>query len=281
MAVASLRYRPDASPVEESKAGYVVFCGEAHEYHYWHFRTRLKIELIPALPDGDDNFYGTRADEVDKVAEKHREVMRQIVENLRGDALNLAMEIGINELYGADGPRLLQEAMLSYIFPVARHESKQLHKEGHKVREGVFVRQTGESMQSYILRRKRWWTLLKQLDSSVRLSTEHLGDMLLDAAGIQDWQRQMILTSTGNSTEFAAVEKALMEQMGASHKKEPKQTTGHARGYSRYSSGSGKGGKPYVRQAFIAGLDDMEYEDNERDCGQFLGNCGQLLGNCG
>ena len=230
MAVASLRYRPNASPVEESKAGYVVFSGEAHEYHYWHFRIQLKLELIPALPDGngqvDEGFYDP--DSYETVVTKRREVMRQVVENLRGDALNVAMEIGITRLYGDDGPKLLQEAMLSYIFPVARHESKQLYKEGHKVREGVFVRQTGKSMQSYILRRKRWWTLLKQLDSSVRLSPEHLGDMLLDAASIQDWQRQMILTSRGDSTEFAAVEKALMEQMGTAHKKEPKQTTGHA-----------------------------------------------------
>ena len=54
-----------------------------------------------------------------------------------------------------------------------------------------------------------------------------------------------------------------MEQMGTAHKKEPRQQTGHTRGYSRHSSGSGKGGKPYVRQAFIAGLDDMEisYDD--------------------
>ena len=51
MAVSSLRYRPNASQVEESKAGYVVFSGDAHEYHYWHVRTMLKLELIPTLPE--------------------------------------------------------------------------------------------------------------------------------------------------------------------------------------------------------------------------------------
>ena len=76
-------------------------------------------------------------------------------------------------------------------------------------------------MQSYILRRKRWWSLLQQLDDTVRLSDEHLGDMLLDAANIQDWQRQMILTSTGNSTKFADVEHALMEQLSNIHRREP------------------------------------------------------------
>ena len=90
--------------------------------------------------------------DAETVVSKRREVMRQIVENLRGDALNVAMEIGIESLYAEDGPQLLQDAMLKFVFPVARHESKALYRQGHKGREGVFVRQSGESMQSYILR---------------------------------------------------------------------------------------------------------------------------------
>ena len=35
--------------------------------------------------------------------------MRQIVENLRGEALNVAMEIGIEEVYGEDGADKLME----------------------------------------------------------------------------------------------------------------------------------------------------------------------------
>ena len=50
--------------------------------------------------------------------------------------------------------------------------------------------------------------------------TEHPGDMLLDAANILDWQRQMILTSTRNNTEFDKIETALLEQMGNTHEKE-------------------------------------------------------------
>ena len=35
--------------------------------------------------------------------------------------MNVTMERGITELYGADGPRLLMDQMLSYIYSVARH----------------------------------------------------------------------------------------------------------------------------------------------------------------
>ena len=54
MAVASLRYRPNATPAEESKGGFVVFSGEAQEFHYWFFRTKLKLECIPPMPGMED-----------------------------------------------------------------------------------------------------------------------------------------------------------------------------------------------------------------------------------
>ena len=75
-------------------------------------------------------------------------------------------------------------------------------------------------MQNYILRRRRWWTLLKQLDRTVNLSTDHLGDMMLDGANIQDYQKQLILTTTQNSTDFEEIAEALMVQLGRSHLKE-------------------------------------------------------------
>ena len=40
-----------------------------------------------------------KPEDVEKVVEKSKDVMRQIVENLRGDALNVAMEVGIQEHY--------------------------------------------------------------------------------------------------------------------------------------------------------------------------------------
>ena len=82
--------------------------------------------------------------EVEKEVGKHREVMRQILENLRGDAPNVALEIGTHELCGAN---IVAGSHVELHLPGFRHEPKQLYKEGH-------VRQTGESMQSSILRQK-------------------------------------------------------------------------------------------------------------------------------
>ena len=156
MAVSSLRYRPNFNTPEESKFGFIVFSGEPHEYH---FRSELKL-----MTTSKEDFQKT---------------MTNIIENLRGDALNVAMEVGVEHLLDPDtGCKKLFDSMLAHIFPIARHESKALYREGHKTREGVFVRQPSESMQSFILRRKRWWSLLKQLDDAVALSDDHLGDAL-------------------------------------------------------------------------------------------------------
>ena len=67
-------------------------------------------------------------------------------------------------------------ALRKHIFPIATHEAKELYKEGHDMKDSVLTRQSGESMQNYILRRKRWYDLLTQLDDSVNLGTTKLGD---------------------------------------------------------------------------------------------------------
>ena len=134
MAVSSLKYRPGAAPPEENKHGYVVFSGDPKDYHHWVFRTRLKAKTC-------------KHDEFAKMA-------TQVVENLRGEALQVAVEIGIDALTESDGTGIdtLMNKMSRHIFPIAQHEAKELYREGHKTRDGLLTRQGGESMQSYILR---------------------------------------------------------------------------------------------------------------------------------
>ena len=121
-------------------------------------------------------------------------------------------------------------------------------------------------MQSYILRRKRWYQLCVQLDKELSLTDEHLGDLLLDAANLADWQRQMILTSTANTTSFSKIEEALMQQLSDAHKRESRSTPSSP---SRPGKGKGKEqrGKTlpprFRRSAFISGLDDEDWYPDE------------------
>ena len=246
MAISSLRYRPGAHPPEESKHGYVVFNGDPKDYHHWLFRTRLKIKTC-------------KQDEFPRVAQN-------VVENLRGEALQVAIEIGIDTLVQSDGSGLdtLIEKMSRHTFPIAQHESKELYREGHKTRDGALTRQNGESMQGYILRRKRWWQLLKQLENTVALSDEHLGDMLLDGANILDWQKQLILTTTTNSTEFDKVADALMVQLGRIHIVKDRSYGGHHRQEDRSYKPPRPPFRPrFHRQAHLAS--EKTYAEDEGD----------------
>ena len=82
--------------------------------------------------------------------------MSQIVEALRGDAAQVAMGIGTEELLRVGpgttndpGFKLLKESMRGMVFPFARAEAKLLYKSGHK-KKGVLSQQPQESMVSYI-----------------------------------------------------------------------------------------------------------------------------------
>ena len=195
MAVNSLRYRPNANAPDETKSGFVIYAGSAYEFHHWAFRTEMKMKVC-------------KEEDVPRTAS-------QVVESLRGEALSLAMSVGITELTKDDGSGVtkLISAVRDYIFPVKEEESKALYRELHKI-GGVLSRQSGEPVQSYITRRKRGWTLLKELDPTVTLTDEMRGDMLLDNAGLSELDKRMILTSTANKTNQELIEAALLKQHG-------------------------------------------------------------------
>ena len=50
-------------------------------------------------------------EEVRKLDDKRKDTMRQVVEALRGDALNAVMEVGYQNLMGPDGPKKLVDTM--------------------------------------------------------------------------------------------------------------------------------------------------------------------------
>ena len=112
MAVSSLRYKPNAPVPEENKFGYVVFDGKPEDYHHWLFRTDMKVKTAK---EGD-----------------MKSVVQQVVENLRGPALQVAIKIGIDKLLEVSeegkpvGMGKLKEQTEKFIFPIAKTEIKEL-----------------------------------------------------------------------------------------------------------------------------------------------------------
>ena len=60
-------------------------------------------------------------------------------------------------------------------------------------------------MMSYISRRRRWYRMMLELDPTLTLTQDILGDQLLENSGLSKTEKLMILTSTWNSTDFEKV----------------------------------------------------------------------------
>ena len=77
------------------------------------------------------------------------------------------------------GVDILVKEMRASVFPLTTHEAKELFRQFTKP-NGPLARQRGESMHQHISRRRRCWTLLKELDKELVLGEGHLADLLLD-----------------------------------------------------------------------------------------------------
>ena len=142
MALASLRYDANSS-VQETKSGVSVHDGNAARFHEWEFRTGMR-------------WRSSKEEDKDRTT-------NNIIESLRGEAGQVAMDLGQEELMKPTGAKSLIDAMRAHVFPQARAEAKELYKRGHKP-HGVMARQASESMANYVIRRRRWWRQLKDMD---------------------------------------------------------------------------------------------------------------------
>ena len=144
MALASLRYEGHGH-AEENRAGIMVYDGAPQRFNEWKFQTEMEIEA--AIIDRDDK--------------KRREKTADIVKALRKDAFDIAMDMGKEDLMKKDGIPNLIVAIGRNAFPRQVTEAKDLYKAGHS-ETGILSRQSGESIPSYINRRRRWWRELKK-----------------------------------------------------------------------------------------------------------------------
>ena len=87
---------------------------------------------------------------------------------LRGEAMSCAMEIGLAKLMEADGLDLLVQKVQERFFSQRTAEAREL------------LKQPGEPMTSYISRRRRWWTLVHEMDNTLELGDTVQGSVMLE-----------------------------------------------------------------------------------------------------
>ena len=191
MALASLRYQRNAQGYEESRQGMTVFAGDAASFHEWQFRLQIKKSLC--------------------TAEELPVLTAKVIDALRGEALSCAMEIGLAKLMEANGLDLLVQKVQERLFPQQTAEARELLKQGMRI-GGPMSRVPGEPMTSYISRRRRWWTLVHEMDNTLELGDTVQGSMMLEQAGLSRFEQNMVLTYTKGQRTMTAIAEALLEQ---------------------------------------------------------------------
>lgn len=190
MAASTLRYAQRSYRAQETKSGIPVHDGSASGYFEGEFRTLAR-------------FHSTDKADAWKLGSR-------LVEGLTGEALKVAMTMGHSELVKDTAVLTLVDKMKKHIFPLASAEARELYKMGQ--RPGILSRQTGESMISYVERRKRWWDMLTKLDPKIGLSETLLGELRLEQSGLSHTERMMVMTSTNNDLDFDTIATALVKQ---------------------------------------------------------------------
>ena len=134
-----------------------------------------------------------------------------MLEGLKGDAYLVARDLGLAVLAEETGVDKLVAAMRDHVFPSLEDEAQLLYHHGQKA-DGILARQAGESMFSYVSRRRRWWDTLQQLDSNTKISENMPSDLLLTMSGLDHDKQLRIKTTVGNGKVFEGIAQALIKQ---------------------------------------------------------------------
>ena len=129
-----------------------------------------------------------------------------MIEGWRGEAILIARDIGLDRLCQPDGLEFLLERVKQHVFPLQSQEASELFRVG-QLRTGPLSRQQGESMLSYVSRRKRWWVALQKLDGEITLSEAMRANLLVELSGPQRSEQLMVKTAAKSETvdEYARV----------------------------------------------------------------------------
>ena len=126
-----------------------------------------------------------------------------------------AQDLGVETLMKDGGIETLITTLKKMNFPLQSLEAKELFRVG-QMQQGPLSRQTGESVTSFISRRRRWWRQVKELDSNMLISDQMRAELLIESAGLTKQEQLMIRTAAKNHTfdDYAAI---LLEHHGRIH----------------------------------------------------------------
>eukprot|EP00435_Cladocopium_sp_Y103_P013207 s65_g3.t1 len=219
----------------EGKQGVPRFAGEAAKLSEYSYRVRL----MQAKEKNIDS------EEIKKLGP----LALRLVNGLRGPALQVARNLPIDELLKDKGTDFLLAQLQQSLRPRSKQEARELYQAGAQT-GGILSRQHGESIPSYVLRRKAWHAMMVDLDQDLKLPDGILSEQLLQNAGLSEDHKLLVRTAIQGDMTWSKVCEELVAQHSRIHERETNKGKGykgtgkHAfKGYK--SSGKSKTWKSY------------------------------------
>ena len=152
-------------------------------------------------------------------------LITSLIDALSDDALKIAMDMTEEELAADTAVQALMDRIEANSARFKKDEARELHRAGTRT-VGPMCRQTGESVISFISRRRRWYKRLRFLDDSTVISENILSDSLMDCSGTSEQEKLSIRTLAGESTDFEAIATHMQRICRDLHTKESRRSDG-------------------------------------------------------
>ena len=156
----------------------------------------------------------------------------RLVDGLRGPALQVARTLPVDELANDKGR---SPSTRPWLHAASRKLENYTKLEPNK--EESSAGQRGESVASYVLRRRAWYGMMTDLDPDLKLPEGILAEQLLMNASISEDHKLLVRTAIKGEMTWDLVCEELVAQHSKLHKREPK-------------GGGFSGGKSFKPSAF-------------------------------
>lgn len=238
----------------EGKNGIPRFAGDATKLAEYQFRVRLRQVREKSISEDEKKKIGPLG--------------LRLVDGLTGPALQVVRDLPIEKLAEEQGPTFLLQALQAALQPRSNQEARELYQAGAQT-GGILSRQNGESIASYVLRRRTWYTMMTDLDTKLKLPEQILAEQTLQNAGLSQDHQLLIRTAIGGELTMARLCEEMVAQHARIHEREHR-----GKGYGNHSAykgmkGYGKGKKPSWRAYHVEADENADWECNSQSLGGY------------
>ena len=189
----------------ETRSGMPYYDGSTRRFKEWKFKIQNRLRIAKASEDK---------------AQRDRNLAKLVseaIDALSGDALGLAMRMTEEELAAEDALEVLSDRIEENINTNKEEYLRTLIQQGGKL-HGDLCRQPGETILSYVDRRRRWYQRIRDYDKGTTISENILTDNLILCANINEIEKLLVRQSQGDDQTFEVAARHLKRLCSEVHK---------------------------------------------------------------